>query len=268
MDINKEIKKLENVYLEKPQRVFSMYLNTDPADPEQQGGKWKLHLKNGLNSFENYLQMDGDSEEKRNYWAVKEMVEKYMHENEQNLAKSVVIFATGDQSIWFAEKFQMPVETEFSWEETPKLDQIKKMLDQFPETGIILTQKESIKILDTELGNLKDSRLYQLDLDIEDWREHTGPHRAQPSMGSGGKNTKQEQFEARFEANRYRWYKSIATSLDKLAKDKNWKKIIIVGNKEEAEDLSSNMNKEVTKVIPKNMLEQEKMKVIDEAVFH
>ena len=97
MDINKEIKKLENVYLEKPQRVFSMYLNTDPADPEQQGGKWKLHLKNGLNSFENYLQMDGDSEEKRNYWAVKEMVEKYMHENEQNLAKSVVIFATGDQ---------------------------------------------------------------------------------------------------------------------------------------------------------------------------
>ncbi|MGP4041019.1 VLRF1 family aeRF1-type release factor [Gracilibacillus sp. D59] len=267
MDISKEIKKLENVYFEKPQRVFSMYLNTDPSDPVQPGGEWKLHLKNGLKSFENYLQRDGDSDEKRNYWVVKEMVEKYMHDNEHNLAKSVVIFATGDQSVWFARKFQMPVETEFSWEETPKLDQIKNMFNQFPKTGIILTQKEAIKILDTELGSIKDTRFYELDLDTEDWREHTGPHRAQPSMGSGGKNTKQEQFEARFEANRYRWYKNIASTLDKLAKDKDWMKIIIVGHKEEAEDLSNNMNKEIAKVVPKNMLEHEKMKVINEAVL-
>lgn len=67
MDLNKEIKKLENIHLEKPQQVFTMYLNTDPSDPEQQGGEWKIHLKNGLNNFEAYLKEDGDSEEKETF---------------------------------------------------------------------------------------------------------------------------------------------------------------------------------------------------------
>lgn len=268
MNIHKELEKLEKVYKEKPQRVLSMYLNTDRSDSDQQGGEWKLHLKNGLEGFENYLQKDGNSEEKRNYWAVKEMVEQYMHENEQDLAKSVVIFATGDQSVWFANKFQIPVKTEFNWDETPKLDQIMQMAKQFPETGIILTQKDKIKILDTEFGILKDTKFYQLDLNTEDWREQTGPHRAQPSMGSGGKNTRVEQYEARSNANRYRWYKSIASTLDKIAKDKGWEKIVIVGDKEEAEILSNNMTKEITKVVPKNMLEHEEMKVINEAVSY
>ncbi|MFG6116964.1 VLRF1 family aeRF1-type release factor [Halobacillus sp. MO56] len=266
MDMNKEIKKLESVYLEKPQRVFSMYLNTDPSDPDQQGGEWKIHLKNGLNNFESYLKEDGDSDEKRNFWAVKEKVENYVHENEQNFAKSLVIFATADDTVWFAERFQMPVETEFHWEETAKLDQLKKMYDQFPKTGIILTQKEAIKILDTELGTLKETQLFELDLDTEDWKQHTGPHRAQPSMGSGGKSTKQEQFQERFEANRYRWYKSLAPKLDKLAKDNQWERIYVVGDKEEAADLTENMNKEINDVVNKNMLDHEEMKVINEVV--
>ncbi|WP_058308091.1 VLRF1 family aeRF1-type release factor [Gracilibacillus massiliensis] len=268
MDINKQIKQLESVYKEKPQRVFSMYLNTDPSDPEQQGGEWKIHLKNGLNNFESYLQEEDDSDEKRNYWAVKEKVENYIKENEQSFAKSVVIFATGDDSVWFAEKFQMPVKTEFNWEETANLDQLKEMFDSFPQTGIILTQKNAIKILDTELGTLKDTKLYELDLDTEDWREHTGPPRGHAALGAGGKNTQKEQFEARFNENRYRWYKSIAATLDKLAKNKQWSRIFIVGDKDEAKDLEDNMNKKIDEVVPKNMLEHEEMKVINKVIMN
>ncbi len=268
MDVNKEIKKLESVYADKPQKVFSMYLNTDPADPEQQGGEWKIHLKNGLRNFESYLQEDGDSDEKRNFWSVKEKVQNYIHENELNLAKSVVIFATGDDSVWFAQRFQMPVKTEFNWEETPNLDQLKEMINSFPQTGVILTQKEAIKILDTELGTLKDTKLYELDLDTEDWREHSGPPRGQASLGPGGQNTQKEQFEARFDANRHRWYKSIASTLDKLAKEKGWTRLYLVGDKDETHDLQQNMNKKADEIVPKNMLEHEEMKVINQVVLN
>ncbi|SFJ42233.1 Protein required for attachment to host cells [Halobacillus dabanensis] len=267
MDLNKEIKKLENVHLEKPQKVFTMYLNTDPSDPDQQGGEWKIHLKNGLNNFESYLQEDGDSDEKRNYWAVKEKVEKFIEENEQNFAKSVVLFATGDETIWFAERFQMPVKTEFYWEETPVLDQLKEMQNKFPKTGIVLTQKNEIKLIDAQLGMLKDTQLFELDLDTEDWRQHQGPHRAQPSMGSGGaKTSKRDQFEERFEANRYRWYKSVAPKIDKLAKDYEWERLYLVGDKEELKDLQDNMNKEASDMINKNLLDHEEMHVIEEVV--
>ncbi len=102
---------------------------------------------------------------------MKEKVEKYMKENELELAKSVVIFATADDSIWFAEKFQMPVQSEFEWSDSAKLDQLKQMYNEFPKTGIILTQKEAVKVLDTELGTVKDSHIFELDIETENWKK-------------------------------------------------------------------------------------------------
>ncbi|SDX99846.1 VLRF1 family aeRF1-type release factor [Salimicrobium album] len=268
MDLKKEINKLENVHLMKPEKVFTMYLNTDPADPDQQGGEWKIHLKNGLNNFEHYLQEDGDSDEKRNYWAVKEKVQNYIDENEQHFGKSVVIIASADETVWFAERFQMPVETAFYWEEQPVVDQLKEMYKQFPKTGIILTQKENIKLIDAELAQLKDTKVYELDLNTEDWRLHQGGHASGASTGSGGaKQSKSDQYNERFEANRYRWYKSIAPKLDKQAKEHGWEQIIMVGDKEEVDDLRDNMNKEVDKIVNKNLLDHEEMKVINQIVY-
>lgn len=267
MNINKEIKKLEQIHLEKPQKVFTMYLNTDPSDPDQQGGEWKIQLKNGLNNFESYLKEDGDSDEKRNYWAVKEKVQKFIDENEQHFAKSVVIIASGDDTVWFAERFQMPVKTEFYWEESPVLNQLKEMTEAFPKTGIILTQKNQIKLIDAELGTLNDTQLFELDLDTEDWRQHQGPHRAQPSMGSGGaKSSQKDEYKERFEANRYRWYKSVAPKLDKLAKDYGWEQFYLVGDKEELKDLQDNMNKEAKDFVNKNLLDHEEKSVIEEVI--
>ncbi|WP_082233465.1 VLRF1 family aeRF1-type release factor [Halobacillus massiliensis] len=266
MDLNKELKKLDNIHLEKPQKVFTMYLNTDPSDPDQQGGEWKIQLKNGLNNFENYLKEDGDSDEKRNFWNVREKVESFIEGNEQNFGKCAVVFATGDDTVWFAERFQMPVKTEFYWEESPVLDQLKEMQEKFPKTGIILTQKNQIKAIDANLGTINDSHLFELDLNTEDWRVFKGPQRGQNRGQSGGQNTQFEQYKDRFDANRYRWYKSVAPKLDKLAKDHGWQRIYMVGDKEELKDLDDNMNKEVNKYVNKNLLDHEETSVIAEVV--
>ncbi|SEN71415.1 hypothetical protein SAMN04488134_101711 [Amphibacillus marinus] len=262
MDMNKEIKRLESLYLEKPERVFTMYLNTDPADPDQQGGEWRIHLKNGLQNFEKYLKNDVNKEELANFCLIKDKVEKYMREHELELLKSVVIIATPDESIWFAKRFQVPVESEFFWEEIAKLDQLIALHQDYPRSGIILTQKETIKIIETELGQPLESFYFELDLDTEDWRQHTGPHRAAATVGSGGKSTKRELFNNRFEANRHRWYKSIAAKLDKLAKDHQWEYIYMVGHSEETNDLSESMNKTINHFIEKNMLDKNETHVI------
>ncbi|MFA9456328.1 VLRF1 family aeRF1-type release factor [Halalkalibacter sp. AB-rgal2] len=267
MDIQKEIEKLEKIYLEKSNKILTMYLNTDRSDPDQQGGEWKIHLKNGLRNFESYLNEVDNEEEKRNYSIVRKKIERYMKENEQSLARSVIIFATADQSVWFAEKFQMPVQTEFEWKEVANTSQLRELHQTFPKTGVILTQKEQVKVLDAELGSLKQSHHFQLDLDTEDWREYLGPHESRATVGSGGKSTQQEKFRERFEANRYRWYKSLASTLDRLAKHAGWQNIYVVGDKEETNDLLNHMNKAITDVIHKNMLNHKEKQVLHEVVL-
>ncbi|WP_411953726.1 VLRF1 family aeRF1-type release factor [Alkalibacillus sp. S2W] len=264
MDIKKVLNQLEHYQSEAPNRVFSMYLNTDPSDQDQQGGEWKIHLKNGLNNFETYLQ-DDSSEEKRNFWAVKDKVENFIEENRLNLKKSVIIFATGEGDVWFADTLQMPVETEFHWEDEPVLGQLKQLHETFPKTGIILTQKEHIKIIDAELASVKDTLFYELDLNTEDWRQHQGPHQAGSNLGSGGaKSSKKDELDQRFEENRSRWYKSIAPKLDKLAKDYDWAEIYMVGDSDEVDELEANMNKPVTGKINKNLLDSDEMSVLNE----
>ncbi|GAA0464858.1 VLRF1 family aeRF1-type release factor [Alkalibacillus silvisoli] len=267
MALRKVLQQLENYKSEKPNRVFTMYLNTDLADQDQQGGEWKIHLKNGLNNFEHYLQKDGDSDEKRNFWAVKEKVENYMHEHQKDLKKSVVIFATGEGDIWFSERLQMPVQTAFHWEDQPVLDQLKSLNKQFPKTGIVLTQKEQIKLIDAELGAVNDTTLYELDLNTEDWKQHQGPHHADSNLGSGGvKSSKKDELAERFEENRSRWYKSIAPKIDQYAKNNNWDAIYLVGSSVEVDELERNMNKQVDDKINKNLLDHEEMKIIEEVM--
>lgn len=264
MQINKQWNKLQAMQLTKPNSVLTMYLNTDPADPEQQGGEWKIHLKNGLNSFENYLKED--KEELKKFQSVREKIDEFINENQKNLKKGVVIIAGSDDSFWLAEILQVSVETNFYWQETPVIEQLEEIYNQYPKSGIVLVQQNQVKTIETELGEVGETKHFELDIDTEDWRQYAGPHRADASMGKGGRNAQIDQFKKRFEENRKRWYKSLAPTLDKQAKDNQWQKIYISGEQEEANDLAEYMQKEIEAVMHQNILDREEHYVIEKII--
>ena len=265
MDLHKKLKELDNVKRDGASKVFTMYLNTDPSDPEQQGGEWKIHFKNGLRNFEQYLKEDDNKEEWENFQAVKDKVERFIRGNEQEFRRGVVIIATADEEVWFADRVQMRLKTEFYWQETPVLDQLQELQDKYPKSGIILVQQNQIKIIDSYLNEIQNTASYELDIDTDDWREKLGPRKGNSSpFGPGRTNLQKDNFEARFEANQQRWYKKIAPKLDKRAKDNNWEKIFVVGEADSSKELEGQMNKPVDNLIQKNMLDHEESKVLEE----
>lgn len=264
MDLNKELKQLENVQREGANKVFTMYLNTDPSDPDQQGGEWKIHYKNGIRNFEQYLEEDENKEELRNFQLIKQKVDKFVKGNEQNFLKGIVIFATADEEVWFANRVQMHVETEFYWQETPEISQLAKLRDQFPKSGIILVQQNEIKVIESYLNEIEDTTSFELDIKTEDWRQKQGPRNSNASMGAGNADRQRDHFDARYEANQQRWYKKIAPKLDKRAKEHSWEKIYVIGEPDSSNDLKAQMNKPVNEVIQKNMLDHEESKVLQE----
>lgn len=264
MNLNQQIKQLEKVRNENSNKVFSMYLNTDPSDPEQQAGEWRIHLKNGLRNFESYLEKDNNKEELKNFQLVKQKVEKYVHSNEQHFRRGIILFATADEDVWFADRVQARVETEFFWEEIPNLDQMKALMHNFPKSGIILVQQNQIKVVETELNEVQNTLYYELDIDTDDWRQFSGPHKADAPMGSGGKSLQQDNFKDRYEANKQRWYKRIAPKLDKKVKDHEWEKVYVVGESNASHELEAQMNKPTEEVIHKNMLDHKETKVLEE----
>jgi hypothetical protein len=264
MDLSKQIRDLEKVKKEGSNKVFTMYLNTDPSDPDQQGGEWKIHLKNGLNNFEHYLEEDDNNkEELKNFQLVKQKVKKYVLGNEQNFRRGIVVFATADEAVWFACRVQVRVKTEFYWQESPELDQLKALGANYPKAGIILVQQDEVKVIESYLNEVENTMFYELNLETDDWRQKVGPRKGFHSSGLGATNAQKENFKDRFEANKHRWFKSIAPKLDKQAKDGKWEKVYVVGETDASHELEAEMNKPVDKVIHKNMLDHEESKVLD-----
>lgn len=257
MDLNKKLKQLESIKREGPDKIFSMYLNTDPSDPEQQGGEWKIHLKNGIRNFEQYLEESDNKEELRNFQHVKQNVENFIRGNEQQFRKGVIVFATADEEVWFATRVQMRLETEFFWQETPQLEQLKKLKEEYPKTGIVLVQQNEVRVIESYLNELDMEKHFELDINVDDWREKT-------AMGPGNPTIQKDDLNARFEANKHRWYKSVAPKLDKLAKDEGWEKIVVIGEPGQAQALQDQMNKQPDEVINKNMLDHASERIIEE----
>lgn len=267
MDINAKLKELESVNRENSNKVFTMYLNTDPADPDQQGGEWKIHFKNGMRNFESYLKEGDNKEELNNFQAVKKKVDRFIKENEQQQQKGIIVFATADEEVWYAEIVQIRLENEFYWQETPELDQLRKLKESYPKTGIILVQQNQIKIIDSYLNQIEDTFSYELDVETDTWRVMQGPRKGTSgTTGLGSTNMQTDKFEARYEVNQHRWYKEVASKIDKQAKDRNWKKIYVVGENGASNVLTDQMNKPVDEIIQKNMLDHEESKVMHEVL--
>ncbi|MBM7570999.1 VLRF1 family aeRF1-type release factor [Aquibacillus albus] len=255
MSLEAELKWLQKVELDKPDSVLSMYLNTDPADPDQRGREWKIQLKNGLNSFENYLEESGDKDELHNFKIVRNKVEKFIDEQQLNFKKSVVIFASSNGEIWLAKHLQMRVKTEFFWQESPVTDQLYQLRELFPKLGVILVQQSRVKVIEAELGDIIETRRYQLNQETGDWQQLPDVFEVVSTTNGNGRKD-----------NEKRWYKSIAPVLDKLAKKHNWEKIYLMGEPEDVQYMNDCMHKKVDKVEKQNILDQPETTVIDKII--
>ncbi|WP_407272527.1 VLRF1 family aeRF1-type release factor [Radiobacillus sp. PE A8.2] len=250
MQYNEKLKELKTMKFEAPKKVLSLYLNTDLSQPSQHDGEWKIRLKNGFNKLEEYIENSGNHDELQQIQSIKQAVEKEIHAHARNFSRSMVIFATADQEVWFVEKMPVAVETAFFWETYPVTEQLESLERNYPYMGIVVLQKDEAAVLETEMGILTDKTNYMLDLDTDDWREHQGPQGDDLTVGG----QKKDEFNNRVEANRDRWFKSLVTKIEKKAGKKNWKKLYLVGEKEEVEQLKSHFSKKIDRTIPDNIL--------------
>lgn len=254
-----QLKKLKDLHYKDPNKVFSMYLNTDPRDPEQQNGKWKIHLKKALNDLAESTKKSESHEEKNQAKTIINKVEQEVLDKEKDMHRGMILFATADEDLWFSKTIHIPVKTEFHWDNASALEQLENLEKSYPYTGIIVVQQYEVLVVETEVGSFIDKTHYTLNLDTDDWREHQGPQGDDLTQGGA----KRDEFNERVKANQQRWFKSLVSTLEKKATNKGWKQLYLVGEKDEIEPLKSYFNKNIDKTIPRNLLNWNTSKILE-----
>ncbi|MHA6260624.1 VLRF1 family aeRF1-type release factor [Sporosarcina sp. CAU 1771] len=259
MTLGKELESLKEFY-GKDRCVLSVYLNTNPGDPQQLNGGWKIHLKNGFKRIDEYLTASKDEEEVKAFNTLRKKVEEEVESNLNNLSKSVVIFGAVEPELWSVHYVQVPVKTSFHWENQPMTEEMEYMYKAYPEAGIVLPSFGEVRILDTAMGAVKEELTYEFDSNVEGWRIRkieTANH------GQEKKDSAGPTLEPRPRSNIKGFYKGMEKVVEKLKKERGWHEIHVTGETELANAFAETLREKPSSCLYKNL---NKSKAND--VFH
>lgn len=261
MALTSELQSLKDFQCEGDKCVLSVYLNTDPADPDQQKGEWKIRLKNGLKRLDEYLKASGNEAQINSYQKLKKKVDKEIEQHRTDLHKSVVIFASEHDDLWIAHYLHVPVETSFHWESKPELGQLEELHKHYPLAGIVMPNLDEVRVIETSLGEVHDEKVYTFDSGKEEWRVKEGLA-SSDRMASGA--THVDDFKERFRENLSRFYKKMAGNVEQLKKDKKWNDVYLVGETEMIRSFESSLRTKSTGSVNKNLNNAKPTKVLEE----
>ncbi|SDY08670.1 hypothetical protein SAMN05421736_101330 [Evansella caseinilytica] len=264
MTLLNDLRELKNFQCQEGKCVLSLYLNTDRADQDQQKGEWKIRLKNGLKRLEQYLTVAGKETELKSYKRLRKKVEKEIVGNQPLLQKSVIIFASDVQNLWSVHYLNIPVETSFHWEKNPVLDQIIRLNEKYPKSGIILPNLDEIKIYETDLGEIVDTKVFCFDPEAEDWRLKQGASSSERTASSA---MHVDDYQRRFAENLQRFYRKVAVTIEKMKDENQWEALYLIGDAECTRSLQSLLRIKIDGAVYKNLNNFDSSKVLEQ-VYH
>lgn len=260
MTVSEELQTLKNFNCDK-RCVLSVYLNTNPADPDQAKGAWKIHLKNGFKQLEDYLEGSKNKDELKAFEKAKDKVMKEIEANQTDLKKGVVIFASDEPELLSVHYVQIAVNTSFHFESYPVIEELEYMLKAYPNSGILMPSFGDVRIIDTAMGYVADDFTFAFDSGLDVWREQRGIN---PAGGRGTGGSHVDDLDDRLKENLERFYKSLASDVDRMKKERNWDEIHVVGEAEYSQSFAAALNKKPQSVIHKNLNYQGADKVLHE----
>ena len=257
----KEELRILNDFVSEEISVLSVYLNTNPADPEQRNDAWKIHLKNQMRDIELDVESRNDTSEMKLFKESKKKVIKEIESKQTDLNKGVIIFASADPELWTVYYVQVPVKTSFHWGVRPEIEQLLYISTAYPKAGIILPALDEVRILDTSMGVLTDELTYVFDPGNKQWKQKKGV--AYGSVrASSAKHV--DAYDDRIRENLLRFYKQMGTTVERLKKERKWEEIHVSGEAELANSFSGSLQKKPESCLYKNLNNSEPNKVLYE----
>ncbi|WP_432355680.1 VLRF1 family aeRF1-type release factor [Sporosarcina sp. A2] len=260
MSLSEELQTLKDYHCEN-RCVLSVYLSTNPAERDQQFGAWRIHLKSGLKRLEEYLDVSSDPKEVEAFKKAKARVTEEIERNRNDLKKGVVIFAADDPDLWSVHYVQVAVKTSFHWEDHPVIDELHYMLKAYPNSGVIMPSAGNVRILDTAMGYVEDDLVFYFDQGLDVWQEQKSKN---PSDNRTAGGSRVDDLDQGLKENLERFYKSMASDIDKMKKERHWDEIHVIGEAESSQSFAAAMNQKPKSVLHKNLNNSTPDKVLHE----
>lgn len=201
----------------RQQLVLSVYLNVNPAHPENQARAYLLRLKDALKD----MGVPGGLAER-----IRQLVE-----SERIDYRTLAIFAAPD-GLFETYRLQVDLPDAFRWDE-PYLAPLRLALEEYKPYGVALLDAEKIRFLVTSLGRIEESTPAQLN----PWAGEASIRRTvgwqdvstAPSRPASRGGAVADDFAARMDAHTHQFYKEAGETVRRMAFGEGIGRLILAG---------------------------------------
>jgi peptide subunit release factor 1 (eRF1) len=212
MDQQRAFRRRVGAIADRPRPVLSVYLNVNPAHPENQARAYLLRLKGALEEL----------------GAPRDLVDRIRQVVELGRmgCRTLAIFATPD-GLFETYRLGVDLPDAFRWNEA-YVAPLMLLLEEYEPYGIALVDARKFRFLVTSLGRLEETLDETNPIDITGWREVT----SSPSTANPGGGTLTDSFANRVDAHIHHFYKQAGESVRRAAFGEGVGRLILAGPSE------------------------------------
>lgn len=254
--MTKKIRQIHEDMKQMNGSVLSIYLNTNPGTED-----WKIRLKNGLKKTAQYIAAS-NPEQVKQFSKIRNKVSVTIKNSQTSFTNSLICFASTDHLKIY--HLQVPVENDFQWNVKPATEQLDSINKHFSKTGVILLQSDKVTLITSSLGELVHETHYELDLERENWKQYKGLAFGNIYASSANHRHK---FNRRLKENQSRWYKEIAPTIERHAKQQKWKGVHLAGPADLTNDMKNLLNVDIIGETTRNYSGKSAHAVLDRTIL-
>jgi hypothetical protein len=209
----------------RPQLVLSVYLNVNPANPENQVRAYLFRLKEALKE----LGVPGNFAERILQFVELERIDY----------RTLIIFAAPD-GFFETYRLQVDLPDAFRWDE-PYVALLMFVVEEYEPYGVALVDSKGLRFFVTSLGEIEETLDETNPIDIAGWREVT----SSPSTANPGGGTLTDSFADRVDAHIHRFYKEAGESVRRMAFAEDITHLILAGPHERVAEFRRELPREL-----------------------
>lgn len=218
--------------------VISVYLGIDHAD---RGEAWRIALKDELA----FLREQGDLLDHEAKTAVRATVdriaERFPPDSPPPDGRLHIGFcevsAKGGREEWSSVQLD-GLATRAAHLDHPLLAPLAAVLDDGAPVGAAVVSAERVRLLEWSLGELTEVDDWEAAFFELDWRERKAQKPADPARAQGTSSSGADQHDQRLEANRARFLNEVGGRIDKQARGRDWRALLVFGDSAHFRELS------------------------------
>jgi len=211
-----------------PAPVLTLYLNTNPAEPRNQGHPpgYVIYLKSRGKILANRIPETG----RKQFQAELKRVEEFLR-NRKPPHRGVVVFSSPKRQEFVP--MNVELEDELHWGR-PSLTQLLWLLDEHQPSGVVLVDRSGARFYRFWLGEIEELKKEKFELDKMEWRQK---HLMPPSHPGVQKTrgSQRDVFEQRVEAQYDRFFRDAAERIRQWSEREKLRPVFVAGPNETVE---------------------------------